>query len=119
MSSVNTLNPKVDLTVRVFDSFNNFQASVNANDYDVVYSYFRTVFETEAAAKNMTVTLFRIAQETGQNVLGLLKQMANKSSIQLTAQMAYYLNGLRSRSTLLGVNANVTPNAYAARNVVL
>jgi hypothetical protein len=33
--------------------------------------------------------------------------------------MAYYLNGLRSPSTLLGVSNPVTPNFYTARNVLL
>jgi hypothetical protein len=36
----------------------------------------------------------------------------------LTMSMAYYLNQVRSNSTLLGVGAVVTPNYYAARNVV-
>jgi hypothetical protein len=32
--------------------------------------------------------------------------------------MAYYLNQIRSTATLLGVNAKVVPNFYAARAVV-
>jgi len=31
--------------------------------------------------------------------------------------MAYYLNSVRSTSTLLGVLAPTTPNFYAARNI--
>jgi hypothetical protein len=38
--------------------------------------------------------------------------------IQLTATLAYYLNGLRSPTTLLGINASVTPNFWTARNVL-
>jgi len=41
----------------------------------------------------------------------------DQNAIQLTATMAYYLNGLRSPSTLLGVNSSVTPNFYTARNI--
>jgi hypothetical protein len=36
----------------------------------------------------------------------------------LTLNMAYYLNSIRSRATLLGVNAQPVPNYYAARTVL-
>jgi hypothetical protein len=36
----------------------------------------------------------------------------------LSVSLAYYLNNIRSRATLLGVSAPTSPNFYAARNVV-
>jgi hypothetical protein len=47
----------------------------------------------------------------------LLEQVQGQNAIEVTATLAYYLNGLRSPSTLLGTNVPVTPNFYAARNV--
>ena len=118
MASVNNVNPRVDQTVRVFDGFYEFEQQVNASDYDAVNSYFESVFRDRTAAENFTTTLFRIAAETATPVLTLLDQIRDQDTIQLTATMAYYLNGLRSPATLLGVNSTVTPNYYTARNVL-
>jgi hypothetical protein len=119
MPSVNQLNTNIDLTVRVYDNFYNFGIDVPSNEYDVVNSYFKSVFDSREAADNFTVTLFRIAEQTGVNVLTLLNQLADQDQIQITATLGYYLNGLRSPSTLLGINTTVTPNVWAARNVIL
>ena len=118
MGSVNNINPKVDLTVRVFDDFYQFALDVDANEYDVVNSYMRSVFGTADAADNFTTVLFRIASETGVPVLTILQQIQGQSEIELTLTLAYYLNGLRSPTTLLGLNQPVTPNVYAARNIL-
>jgi hypothetical protein len=63
------------------------------------------------------VALFRVAQNSGQNVLTLLQTFENQTPPQITATLCYYLNGLRSATTLLGVLAPTTPNFYTARNV--
>jgi len=117
MSTINYINPRIDLTVRVFDNFFNFDVDVPAEEYDIVYSFFRSVFTTAEAAGNFTVTLFRIAQQTSTPVLTLLDQIQGQNQIQITATLAYYLNGLRSSSTLLGYSNAVVPNFYTARNV--
>ena len=49
--------------------------------------------------------------------MNLLQQIQGQTLPELTLTLAYYLNGLRSKATLLGVNASVTPNYYVARNV--
>jgi hypothetical protein len=118
MGTVNAINPAVDLTVRVFDDFYNFAVEVDANTWDTVNSYMLSVFKTAEAAENFSTTLFRIASETNVPVLDILDQIQGMDTIQLTATLAYYLNGLRSPATLLGVNEPVTPNAYVARNVL-
>ena len=51
-------------------------------------------------------------------MLTLLAEIEDMEKIQLTATLAYYLNGLRSPTTLLGINAAVTPNFWTARNVL-
>ena len=118
MGTVNAINPAVDITVRVFDDFYNFAIEVDANTWDIVNSYMLSVFRTAEAAENFSTTLFRIADETQVPVLDILAQLQGMDTIDLTATLAYYLNGLRSPATLLGVNEPVTPNAYVARNVL-
>ena len=117
-SSVNVINTSVDQTVRIFDEFYNFSVDVPVNTYDVVNSYFISIFSTADAAKSFTISLFRVAQESGTDVMTLLEQMQGQNDIQLSITMAYYLNSLRSSATLLGVNVTVTPNYYTARNVL-
>ena len=118
MSTVNYANYNKDLTVRVFDGFYNYDVNVPADEYDIVYSYFRSVMSTARAAGNFSVSLFRVAEETNVPALTLLQAFQGQTGLNLTANLAYYLNSIRSRATLLGVNASVVPNQYAARLVL-
>ena len=71
------------------------------------------------AAGNFTVSLFRVAQNTGIPALTLLQEFEQGTTgMSLNISLAYYLNTIRSRATLLGVGAAVQPNFYAARNVL-
>lgn len=117
MGTVNYANPKTDQTVTIFDNFYNYEVVVPQAEYDAVYSFLRSVFKTAAAAANFTVSVFRISQESDIPVMTLLEELQGQSTIQLTTTLAYYLNNLRSPSTLLGVNVTVVPNYYVARNV--
>lgn len=117
-NTVNSINTNVDQTVRIFDNFYRYEVQVPAAEYDVVYSYFRNQMTTREAAGNFTVSLFRVAQETKIPPLTLLNEFRGLNGINLNASLAYYLNQIRSRATLLGVGAAVVPNQYAARNVL-
>ena len=117
MSTINEANPKIDQTVRIFDQFYNYSANVPAMEYDIVLSYFRSVFTTTLAAENFTTSLFRVAEESDTPALTLLQSMEGQNSVELTISMAYYLNSIRSPATLLGVLTPTTPNFYTARNV--
>ena len=119
MSTVNYTNPNTDLSVRIFDSFYDYDVNIPAEEYDVVHTYFLSVMTTRQAAGNFTVSLFRVAQDTGINPLTLLKEFQGLNGISLSASLAYYLNSIRSRATLLGVGTPVTPNFYQARNVLV
>jgi hypothetical protein len=44
MSTVNYTDPRLDMTVRVFDNFYVFAVEVPVDQYDAVYSYFARVF---------------------------------------------------------------------------
>lgn len=118
MPSVNEPNDRVDLTVRVFDDFYRFAIDVPVDEYDAVNSYFRSVFTSVQAADNFTAQIFRIAQQSNTTALQILDQMQDQDEIQVTGRIAYFLNGIRSPSTLLGINAVTTPNVWAARNVI-
>ena len=121
MTTVNTTNYNIDQTVRVYDQFYNFDITVPADEYDIVYSFFLREMTTPRAAGNFTVSLFRVAQETQIPVLTLLQgfQGAGASNgINLNVSLAYYLNMIRDRATLLGVGTAVTPNYYPAQAVL-
>jgi hypothetical protein len=117
MSTINEVNPKIDQTVQIFDQFYNYSTNVPAMEYDIVLSFFRSVFTTTLAAENFTTALFRVAEESDTSALTLLQSMEGQNSVELTISMAYYLNSLRSPATLLGVLTPTTPNFYTARNV--
>ena len=119
MPTLNEANPKIDQTVRIFDQFYNYSANIPAQEYDAVLSYFKSVVTTVLAAENFTSSLFRVAEETNQNVMTLLQtfQQGGQSAPEITILLAYYLNSVRSPATLLGVLTPTQPNFYAARNV--
>lgn len=117
MGSVNAINNKTDQTVQIFDQFYGYQQSVAADEYDAVLSYFKSIFGNAEAAANFTVSLFRVSQQSAIPVMTLLQQLQGQSGPQLTASLAYFLNGVRSASTLLGVKVATQPNYYVAHNI--
>ena len=118
MASINYENTNLDQTVRVFDAFYEYDVNVPAAEYDVVNSFFKSTMTTRLAADNFTVSLFKVAQDTKIPALTLLQAFEGVSGMNLNVSMAYYLNTIRNRATLLGVGVPVTANFYAARNVV-
>jgi hypothetical protein len=117
MASVNAINNKTDLTVQIFDRFYGYQQQVPVDAYDAVLSYFKSVFRSREAAGNFTVSVFRISHATNIPVMTLLQQFQGQSAPEITLTLAYYLNSIRSRSTLLGLNVPTQPNFYVARNI--
>ena len=117
MTTVNALNPRVDITARVFEDFYGESLQVPASEYDVINSFFRRAMTSTEAADNFTVQVFRIAAISETPAQTILAQLRDQDEIQLTATLSYLLNGLRSPSTLLGINEISTPNVWAARNV--
>ena len=115
--SVNAYNAKVDQTVQIFDRFYGYQQQVPVDQWDAVLSYFKLVFNSEEAARNFAMQLFRISHATNIPVMTLLQQFQGQTAPQITLTLAYYLNGIRSRSTLLGLTVPVQPNYYVARNI--
>ena len=116
--SVNYPNTNIDQTVRVFDRFYKYEANVPAAEYDIVLSFFKQQMGNNKVAGNFTVSLFQVAEQTGIPALTLLDSFQGNNLMTINLNMAYYLNNIRSRATLLGVNAQPVPNYYAARTVL-
>jgi hypothetical protein len=108
----------LDNTVKIFDSFYSFDLSVNADQYDIVHGYFTSICDTKNIANNFTAVLFRIAQETGLNVLDLLDQIKGTKKMEMNQVMAYYLNSFKSRTSLYGIAVEPKSNQPVARNIV-
>lgn len=113
-------SPKTNLdkTVRVFDQFYNFDLVVNASQYEVVYSYFFSINKDKTIADNFTVLLFRISSVTGEDVMSLLADISGKDKLKATATLTYYLNSIKSKTTLYGLSAIPQPNQSVQRNIV-
>ena len=60
---------------------------------------------------------FRVAEETRVPALTLLDAMKGQTGLNLTASLAYYLNSIRSRATLLGINASTVYNTFKGKNL--
>jgi hypothetical protein len=117
MSSVNAYNPRTDTTVQIYDRFYGYQEQVPVDQYDAVNSYFKSIFKNAIAAENFTISLFRISRVSQTPVMTLLQQLQGQTAPQVTLTLAYYLNGLNSSSTLLGLNVPTQPNYYVAHNI--
>jgi hypothetical protein len=109
---------QLDTTVRVFDSFYNYEAAIDSNEYEIVNSYFKSVCGSANVANNFTTMLFRIVSITGQDAMTLLDNIQGTTKLETTAMMAYYLNSLKSKTTLYGVSVVPAPNETVQRNIV-
>ena len=116
-----------DNTVEIFDTFYSVPLKVNAADWDSVYSYFLGVLKgspeserTKQTASQFATTLFRIAQETGTNIQIFMDYFKTNvlTSVQVTTEMAFYLNLLKSKTALYGVSNVPTPNQAVQRNIL-
>jgi hypothetical protein len=108
----------LDQTVKIFDEFYSFDLVVNASEYDIVFSYFKSICDTTQIAGNFTVYLFRIAQETQISVLDLLTYIQGKTQLETNTVIAYYLNSFKSKTSIYGFGTVPQPNEAVARNIV-
>jgi len=120
---------KADQTVQIFDNFYNVELNVPADKWDVVYSMFLGAAATESrqsesakkTAAQFATVLFRLAQETDTDIMVFVDYMRGRNStkLQLNAEMAFYLNLLRTKTALYGVSTAPAPNQSVQRNVIL
>lgn len=117
--TIDAPNSSLDVTTRIFDSFYNLELTVDANQYEIINSYFASVCSSPNAAKNFTAMIFRIASVTGENPMVLLEYMQGTSKVEASALMIYYLNSIKSKTALYGVGAQPAPNLSVQRNVLI
>jgi hypothetical protein len=111
----------LDKTVNIFDSYYNFDMTVDANQYEIVRSYFKQVSNSDTVANNFSTMIFRISNITGENPLDLLTyiQGQSKTKLEANAIMTYYLNSIKSKSSLYGISTTPQPNDNVQRNVLI
>jgi len=107
-----------DSTLRLFNQFYDLDLVVNANEYEVVLSYFKSKTTQEKTAQSYTENLFRISNQTDIDVLTLLDSFQKSDDMTITAVMAYFLNSFSDKTVMFGVNNVIVPNNGVARNIV-
>lgn len=108
----------VDNTVKIFDQFYDLNLVVNADQYEIVYSFFKGYTTNIATARSFTTTLFLIANQTQTNVLELLDTFERGDKLKVSLTMAYYLNSVSNKTVMFGVNNIITPNNSVQRNII-
>lgn len=108
----------VDRTLEVFNQFYNTKLQINADQYEVVLSYFRGLTTNDRTAKAYAENLFRISNNLDIDVLTLLETFQTSDQMKVTLTMAYYLNALGDRTVMFGVNNVLQANQLAARNIL-
>lgn len=117
MAIIDGINP--DKTKRVYDKFYNFDVVVNASEYDIIHSYFFDLTKSTDIADNFTVMVFRIANLTDTNSMEVFSELkTSRNSLEVNAMMAYYLNNLKTKTSLYGIGVSPTPNQTVQRNVI-
>lgn len=112
--------PQTDRTVRIFDQFYNVDIGVSADAYEVVYSYFQSVTNNNNTAKNFAYSLFIVSSLTKINIMELLENVKGTNNrLELDATMAYYLNGIKTKTTMYGVSVLPSPNQQVQRNILV
>jgi len=113
----NQTNP--DRTIEIFDNFYNTKLNINASEFDIVFSFFKSTSNNDTIAGNFTANLFRISQEADIPVLELLDQLRGlPNKLEMNKVICYFLNNFKSNTSLYGVGVVPRPNQLAARNVV-
>jgi hypothetical protein len=108
-----------DRTILIYDNFYNTKLGINANEFDIVFSYFKSISDNDTIAGNFTSNLFRISQEADIPVLELLDQLKGlPNKLEMNKVICYFLNSFKSNTSLYGVGVITRPNQLAARNVV-
>ena len=109
---------KAESVTKISDRFYELDLVVDSNEWDTVYSYFKKIMNDPDIANNFATIVFRISKKNDVNALELLESLKGQDGMSLTMSMAYMMNNDRSNSVLLGVGNIITPDYYAARNVI-
>jgi hypothetical protein len=119
MNTVDAPSSALDTSVKLFDSFYNYDMVVDATQYEIVRSYFKSINNSDTIAANFATMIFRIANITGENALTLLNFIQGKSKLEANAVMIYYLNNIKSKTALYGISVVPKANDNVQRNIVV
>lgn len=109
----------IDNTVKIFNSFYDIDLAVNANEFEIVNSFFSEKITDSKLAKSLTESIFKISTITNINSLELLKTFESNDQLSILVNMAYYLNSINDNKTVMyGVNSLLAPNEKVQRNIV-
>jgi|APSaa5957512622_1039677.scaffolds.fasta_scaffold140468_2 hypothetical protein len=108
----------VDTNTQIFNNVFSTDINAQASEYDIVFSFFKKLISDVNNAETFTTSLFQIARDTNVPVLTVLSSMSDQDALSVTNTIAFYLNGTRESTSLLGVSQVVVPNIPAARNVL-
>jgi len=118
-NSLNDVRYTDEKNVNVVKDYGQAPKSVDGAEYDYVLSFFKRSFTDDDAARNFTDSIYQVSRESEVTALEIVKSMEGQSGIEMNASLAYFLNGIRSNSTMLGVTNIVKPNFYAGRSVLI
>jgi hypothetical protein len=117
-NTIDSPSSSLDTSVKLFDSFYNYDMVVDATTYEIVRSYFKSVNNSEDISKNFATMIFRIASITGNDPLTLLSFIQGKTKLEANAIMIYYLNNIKSKTAMYGISVLPQPNENIQRNIV-
>ena len=112
------VNPADNFDQRVQDYFTNyFTAPINMTDqeYEAAKSFFVARTNNEQAAAALTASTIQAANELDLFILDVIEEF--KTTGDLKSAIPTFLNMSRSGRSLLGYEANITPNENIARQV--
>ena len=112
------VNPADSFDQRVQDYFTNyFTAPIKMTDqeYEAAKSFFVARTNNEQAAAALTAATVQAANELNLFIIDVIKEF--EQTTDLKSAIPTFLNMSRSGRSLLGYEANITPNENIARQV--
>jgi len=112
------INPADSFDQRVQDYFTNyFSAPIKMTDqeYEVAKSFFIARTNNEESAAALTAATIQAANDLNTYIVDIIKEFEQSGDLKSSIPM--FLNLSRSTRSLLGYEANITPNENIARQV--
>jgi len=92
-------------------------SGIDANQYDRVFSFFKSKFDDAQLAETFTGEIFRISEVNKLSIDSIIGEFESSSESQISALLAYYLNTIRNKPSYLGVSTRLVPPIGVARNI--
>jgi len=112
------VNPADNFDQRVQDYFSNYftdQISMTDNEYEAAKAFFVARTNNEQAAAALTAATIQAANELNIYILDVIKEFERAGDLK--SAIPTFLNMSRRTTSLLGYEADITPNENIARQV--